>query len=175
MVVHLDLVESRLVGKLDAELGEAGVDPAVAAVEVRVPDDAGVEDAGEGPADCDAAAAEGHGEGVQGVLRDGLGARAEVPGLAPVVLGEGVEEVWEDEDGVVVAEHEPPRRLVVVVVLVAGLEEELLGDARGGEAAPVGVGEAGRRFGRSGGGGSPGARRWWREGRRARAGGAGGA
>uniref|UniRef100_A0A0A9HMA4 Uncharacterized protein n=1 Tax=Arundo donax TaxID=35708 RepID=A0A0A9HMA4_ARUDO len=145
--MKVNLVETWLVGELDAELGEARVDPGVAAVEVRVPDDAGVERAREaprqGPADGDAAATIGHGEAVPRVLRRGLGARAEVPGLPPVVLAERVEQVGEDEGGVVVGEHEPPRRRG----LVPEVEEELLGDARdadgGGKAAWVGVGEAG--------------------------------
>lgn len=170
--MKVDLVEPGLVGELDAELGEAGVDPGVAAVEMGVPEEAGIEHAGEArgerPADGDAAAAVGHGEAVPGVLRRGLGARAEVPRLAPVVLGKGVEEVGEDEGGVVVAEHEPAR--VRAAGMGLELEEELLGDARdadgGGEAARVGVGEAGgvagdaevevRREG--GGGGGRGAR-----------------
>lgn len=137
-------------GELDAELGEAGVDPGVAAVEMRVPEEAGVEDAGEArgerPAHGDAAAAVGHGEAVPGVLRRGLGARAEVPRLAPVVPGERVQEVREDERGVVVGEHEPPRRGRRRVVVVVELQE-LLGDARdadgGGEPARVRVREAG--------------------------------
>lgn len=143
-------MESWLVGELDAELGEAGVDPGVAAVEMRVPEEAGVEDAGEArgerPAHGDAAATVGHGEAVPGVLRRGLGARAEVPRLAPVVPGERVQEVREDERGVVVGEHEPPRRGRRRVVVVVELQE-LLGDARdadgGGEPARVRVREAG--------------------------------
>jgi len=38
-------------GELDNELGKAGVDPGFAAVEVRVPEDAGVDHAREGPTD----------------------------------------------------------------------------------------------------------------------------
>lgn len=147
--MKVDLVEAWLVCELDAELGEAGVDPGVAAVEVRVPEEAGVEDAGEagreGPADSDAAAAVGHGEAVPGVLRRRLGAGAQVPGLAPVVLGERVEEVGEHEGGVVVGQHEPPRRRGVPLPLLE-VEEEVAGDAGdadgGGEPPRVGVGEA---------------------------------
>jgi hypothetical protein len=144
-------VEARLVGELDAELGEAGVDPAVAAVEVRVPEHArverGREAARERPADRDAGAAVRHGEAVQRVLRRGLGARAEVPGLAVVVPAQRVEQVREDEGGVVVGEHEPPH---ILLLLLIQRGDELPGDARDadgrGEAAPVGVGEA-RRVG----------------------------
>jgi len=152
-VAHL--VESWLVGELDAELGEAGVDPGVAAVEVRVPEDARVERAGEAarerPADGDAGAAVGHGEAVPGVLRRGLGARAEVPRLAVVIPAEGAEQVREHEGGVVVGEHEPPRRRAAALLLLLLLFErgdELPGDARDadgrGEAPRVRVGEAGR-------------------------------
>lgn len=144
------LVEAWLVGELDAELGEAGVDPGVAAVEVRVPQDAGVDHAREAarerPADGDAAAAVCHGEGVPRVLRRGLGARAEVPVLAVVVPAERVEQVREDEGGVVVGEDKPPH----ILLLLIQRGDELPGDARDadgrGEAAPVGVGEA-RRVG----------------------------
>ena len=44
-------MEAWVVGELDDELGEAAVDPGFAAVEVRVPEDAGVDHAREGPAD----------------------------------------------------------------------------------------------------------------------------
>ncbi|GMN58094.1 hypothetical protein TIFTF001_027176 [Ficus carica] len=128
----------------NAELRHAGEDPSVAAVQVRVPQQAGVEDLGQssskGAADGEASAAERHVERVLDILLVALGAAPDVEPPLVVVLRQRPDQVVDKEHRVVVAEHEPPD---AGLAAVNGLLDHARDADRRSEAAGEGVGEAG--------------------------------
>ena len=106
-------MEAGLSGERHAELGEAGLDAVVAAVQLVVAVKAPVHDPGErrGSREADGvpAAAKGHGVRVRHVLAHALGARPDVVHLPVVVPVEHGRQVLREEHRVIVAHDQPPR------------------------------------------------------------------
>jgi len=106
-------MEAGLSGQRHAELGEAGLDAVVAAIQLVVAVKAPVHDPGErrGSREADGvpAAAKGHGVRVRHVLAHALGARPDVVHLPVVVPVEHGRQVLREENRVIISHDQPPR------------------------------------------------------------------
>lgn len=105
-------MKPRFTRQLHAELRQAGENPSITPVQVRVPHQARVQHPSQNPrqrrADREPSPSERHPERVTHVRHVPLRPAPDVVPLLGVVLRQGPHQIVGEEDRVVVAEHEPP-------------------------------------------------------------------